>query len=131
MANHPLEIILARQFVDSLSIAVFITDPEGNLLFYNEPAEQILGKRFEETGSMPVSVWSTIFKPVDKDGQPMVPENLPLVKTLSNKTPAHGSFWIESLKGEKIFLSVSSFPIIGRGESYLGAMAIFWKEKSL
>lgn len=131
MANHPIEIIFARQFVESLSIAVFLTDPAGNLLFYNEPAEKILGKRFEETGSMPVSVWSTIFKPMDKEGLLMAPEKLPLVQTLTHKTPAHGSFWIESLTGEKSYLSVSSFPIIGRGQANLGAMAIFWKEETV
>ena len=54
MAQQPLELILARQFADSMIMAVFIVDPEGNLLFYNEAAEDILGIRFSETGSMPV-----------------------------------------------------------------------------
>ena len=42
MANQPIELILARQFADSMSVAVFIVDPAGNLLFYNEAAESIL-----------------------------------------------------------------------------------------
>ena len=129
MASHQLEIILTRQFADCLSLPVFLTDTEGNLLFYNEPAEEILGQRFEETGAMPVEEWSVIFKPVDEEGQPLAPEGLPLVRTLQSQRPQHGSFWIESLDQEMHHLSVSSFPIIGRDNRYLGAVAMFWKEE--
>ena len=48
MGSYEIEIILNRQLADCLSIPVFITDTAGDLIFYNEPAEQILGKRFEE-----------------------------------------------------------------------------------
>ena len=41
MAAHEIEIILNRQLADCLSIPVFITDTVGNLIFYNEPAEQV------------------------------------------------------------------------------------------
>ena len=127
MAANQIEIILTRQLADSLSIPIFITDPEGNLIFYNEPAETLLGKRYDETGRMPVEEWSTMFKPVNEAGKPIPPEQLPLVKTLTNRRPAHGSFWIESLKGEKNKISVTAYPIIGRPDRFLGAVAIFWK----
>ena len=100
MAAYPIEVILNRQLADCLSIPVFITDTSGNLIFYNEPAEIILGSRFEETGEMPVQTWSTIFKPFDQDGNILPPEDLPLVKTLSTCSPHHKTFWIESLHGK-------------------------------
>ena len=65
MAAYAIEIILSRQLADCLSVPVFITDTAGHLIFYNEPAEEILGKRFEETGEMPVSEWATVFRPLD------------------------------------------------------------------
>ena len=126
MKTYDIELILSRQLAEGLSTAIFIVDPEGNLLYYNEPAEAILGKKFEDTGEMPVSVWATIFKPLDNNGKEIPPENLPLVQTLGNKKPAHGSFWIESLSGENHKLEVSSIPINGRAERFLGALAIFW-----
>ena len=129
MASHEIEIILNRQLADCLSIPVFITDTIGNLIFYNEPAEEVLGKRFEDTGEMPVEEWSTIFKPLDKKGNPMAPEELPLVKTLSKQLPYHKSFQILSLKGEKQPIAVTSYPIISRSGNFLGAVAIFWKQK--
>jgi PAS domain-containing protein len=129
MTAYEIEIILNRQLADCLSIPVFITDTVGNLIFYNEPAEELLGKRFEDSGEMPVEEWSTVFKPLDKKGDPMAPEDLPLVKTLSKQYPYHKSFYIESLKGKKQAISVTSYPIISRSGNFLGAVAIFWKQK--
>ena len=54
MPSYGIEIILNRQLADCLSIPVFIIDPTGNLIFYNTPAEEVLGKRFEDTGEMPI-----------------------------------------------------------------------------
>lgn len=129
MPSYEIEIILNRQLADCMSIPVFITDTIGNLLFYNEPAEEILGKRFDDTGEMPVEVWSKIYKPLDNDGNIMRPEDLPLVKTLQNCLPYHETFWIESLKGKAEKISLTSYPIIGRTGKFLGAVAIFWEPK--
>ncbi len=49
---HPIQIILTRQLGAYLSVPLFIFDPKGNLIFYNEPAEAILGRRFDETGTL-------------------------------------------------------------------------------
>ena len=130
MAAYEIEIILNRQLADCLSIPVFITDTAGNLIFYNEPAEEVLGQRFEETGEMPVEEWSTVFKPLDKRGNALDPEELPLVRTLKEEVPHHKSFIIESLKGQLQNISVTSYPIISRTGKFLGAVAIFWKRKN-
>ena len=127
ITSQELEVILSRQLADCLSVAIFLTDPAGNLLFYNEPAEFLLGKKFETTGPMPVEEWSVIFRPQDEAGRELQPTDLPLVRTIQNQKPAHGTFWIESLTKDRHFLTVTSLPIIGRGNRYLGAMAIFWK----
>lgn len=129
MAAHEIEIILNRQLADCLSIPVFITDVVGNLIFYNEPAEEILGKRFEDTGEMSVAEWSTEFKPLDNEGNSMDPQELPLVRTLTEQLPYHKSFQIINLRGEKQPISVTSYPIISRSGNFLGAVAIFWKRK--
>jgi len=130
MAAYEIEIILNRQLADCLSIPVFITDTDGNLIFYNEPAESVLGKRFEETGEMPVAEWATVFKPLDEKGNAIPPEELPLVKTLKEEFPYHRSFIIESLTGQLQNISVTSYPIISRSGKFLGAVAIFWKKKN-
>jgi len=126
MAAHEIEIILNRQLADCLSIPVFITDTDGNLIYYNEPAEIILGKKYEEAGEMPVSVWGNIFKPIDENRNALLPEDLPLVKTLRNRKPYHKTFFIESLNGKIEKISVTSYPILGRPSRFIGAVALFW-----
>ena len=131
MSAQPIEIILSRQLADSLSIPIFIVDTHGNLLFYNEPAEELLGMRFEETGFMSVEEWSTIFKPEDEEGRHLPGGALPLVRTLNHQAPMHGEFWIHNMKKkERIKISVTSYPIIGRPHRFIGAVALFWKSNT-
>ena len=126
MSAQAIEIILSRQLADCLNVPVFIVNPEGGLIFYNEPAEEILGQKFEDTGPMPVGEWGTAFFPHDEEGNTIPPEELPLVQTIQNEVPAHKTFWIKSLAGKSIQISVTSIPIIGRSNNFSGAMAIFW-----
>ena len=77
MAAKELEIILARQLADSLSVPVFITDTDGMLLFFNEPAEKILKRKFGETGAMPIDKWYSLFEPQDANGKRIPRVDLP------------------------------------------------------
>lgn len=129
MPAYEIEIILNRQLADCLSIPVFITDTKGNLIFYNEPAEILLGKKYSETGEMKVEDWSTIYSQMDKDGNQIPPEELPLVRTIRDCTPNHKTFWIKSLQGNIEKISLTAYPIISRENKFLGAVAIFWKAK--
>src|SRR5687767_2833364 len=98
-SQKEIELILARQLASYLVMPIFIVDPKGTLIYYNEPAEGILGRHFEETGEMPVEVWSTLFNPTDETGKPLPADSLPLVIALTHHRPAHRDFWIEGLDG--------------------------------
>ena len=67
MAQKAIELILMRQLASSLAMPIFLVDASGNLLFYNEPAEQLLGSRFDETGEMSMKEWSSLFAPIGED----------------------------------------------------------------
>ena len=47
-----LILILAREFASKLATATFIADADGNLVFYNEATEDLLGRTFAEAGEM-------------------------------------------------------------------------------
>ena len=126
MSGRAIEIILSRQLADCLNVPVFLVDPRGNLMFYNAPAEGLLGRRFEETGEMPMQEWSTAFYPTDEDGKAIPPDQLPLVDSIKNHVPAHKTFWVKSFDGRSIQISVTAIPIIGRDQEFVGAIAIFW-----
>ncbi len=125
--THPIQIILARQLAGYLSVPLFLVDPEGNLLFYNEPAEAILGRRFEATGAMPAAEWSSAFMPIDDGGQTIPPEDLPLMITLTKRRPAYRRLLIRGMDGVLRHLEVASIPIAGLEGDFLGAAAFFWE----
>jgi PAS domain-containing protein len=123
----PIQIILIRQLAGYLGIPLFLVDTKGDLLFYNEPAEVILGRRFEETGAMPAEIWSSIFTPVDEQGQPIAPENLPLMMSLATQRPAHKRFYMHAMDGVRRHIDVIAIPIIGLQGEFVGAAALFWE----
>ena len=125
--THPIEIILTRQLAEYLSVPLFLVDPKGDLLFYNEPAEAILGRRFEETGGMPAAEWSSCFTPVDDRGLEIAPADLPLMTTLATRLPAHNRFHIKGHDGVSRHIEVTAIPIDGLQGRFLGAAALFWE----
>ena len=93
-SHKELEVILMRQLADCLAMPIFIVNVQGTLLFYNEPAERLLGLRFEETGELSTAQWSKGFVPTDNRGRALAPEKLPLVIALRERRPAHADFHI-------------------------------------
>ena len=127
MEQKEIEVILMRQLASYLDMPVFLVDPTGNLIFYNERAERILGRRFEETGEMPASEWATVFVPRDEAGQVIPAAELPLVIAISEWRPAHRAFSIRGLDGVDRTIAVTAFPIVGLQGRRLGAAALFWE----
>ncbi len=128
MAQHPIEVILAKQFASHLTMPIFIVDPTGRLVFYNEPAELLLGHRYDETGEMPVEEWGSMFQPVDLDGNPIEARDLPLVRALEKREAAHRRIRITAMDGVERNLAITAFPIEGEGDRHLGAVALFWED---
>ena len=127
MSQQEIEVILSRQLAEYLALPIFIVDPSGDLLYYNEPAELILGSRYDDTGPMAARDLAMIFKPVDQDGRPMKSEELPIVIALTKHHPSHNTFWIQGLDGALRKIEVAAFPLIAQANRFLGAIAIFWE----
>jgi len=125
--TRPIEIILMRELAGHLATPIFVVDPAGDLLFYNDPAERLLGSRFDETGMMPFAEWSTVFAPTDEQGVPIPPDELPLAIAAQQRRPAQGGMWILGLDGVRRELTVTAIPIQGQWGDHLGAAAIFWE----
>jgi PAS domain-containing protein len=125
-----IELILMRQLAASLYLPVFIVDPDANLVFYNEAAEEILGRRFEERGAVPAEEWGRIFRPTDGLGTPVSVADLPLVSTTSTGRPSHRPFWIEGLDGVRRRIEVTAFPLIGQHKQIVGGVALFWEDEA-
>lgn len=125
MSKQGIEIILARQLASYLATPCFVFNSQGTLVFYNEPAEAILGQRFEETGAMLVTELAWIFTTTGEKGTPLPADALPLRLTFLTRRPTYKRFWIRGLDGVRRHIASSAFPLIGAGEQFLGAMSIF------
>lgn len=125
VAQRPLELILARNLLASLSTPAFLVDAEGEIAFYNEAAGALLGRRFEETGPLPAPEWTQTFGPFDADGAPVRFDSLDITEALRGNRPAHDSFCVRSVDGTFHSIEASGFPIVGAG-GYRGALVVFW-----
>jgi PAS domain-containing protein len=125
VTQKPLELILARNLMSSLSTPAFLVDQGGVLVFYNEAAGVLLGKRFEELGTVPQREWGALFGPVGADGEAIAYDELPLVSAVRNGRPAHAEFTIRSADGAEHAVEASAFPILTAHGSR-GALAMLW-----
>jgi PAS domain-containing protein len=124
-SQRPLELILARNLMSALSTPAFLVDEGGILVFYNEAAGMLLGKRFEELGTVGPREWGAIFGPFDAAGEPIPYDELPLVVAVRNGRPAHADFSIRAADGALHRVEASAFPILTTHGSQ-GAIAVFW-----
>lgn len=125
VTQKPLELILARNLMSALSTPAFLVDEGGLLVFYNEAAGMLLGKRFEELGTVGPQEWGALFGPFDGSGAPIPYDDLPLVIAVRNGRPAHAEFEIRSTDGALHRVEISAFPILTPHGSQ-GAIAVCW-----
>jgi PAS domain-containing protein len=123
--QRPIELILARNLLSSISTAAFLVDREGEIVFFNEGAGELLGRRFEETGALPVDQWTKMFGPFDADGNPLPFDQIDLTQALRGNKPAHSTFHIKSASGAHHEIAASGLPIVG-GDGFHGAIVVFW-----
>ena len=124
--QKPLELILARNLLSSISTPGFLVDDKSELVFYNDAATVLLARRFEEVGRLPLDEWSRMFGPFDDTGEPVAVDDLPLVIALRHNRPSYSRFHVQSLKGERHEIEVAALPLVAAAGGFRGALAIFW-----
>jgi PAS domain-containing protein len=122
-----LALIIARELATQLATATFIADATGALVFYNEAAEEILGRTFAEAGTMPADGWGTQFLLEDLDGSALPLERMPAGIALLERRPAHGQLWMTGLDGQRRLLSVTAVPLFASAAEFVGMIAFFWQ----
>lgn len=123
--TRPLELILARNLLASLSTPSFLIDEAGTIAFYNEAAGALLGRRFEESGPLAAGEWTSTFGPFDAGGRPMAWDQISLTRSLMRGRPAHERMHVRSVDGTDHAIETSGLPIVGAG-GYRGAIIVFW-----
>jgi len=123
--QKPLELILARNLLTSISTPAFLVDASASVVFYNEAAAALLGRSFEEAGRMTADEWTAAFGPFDEEGEPMEVDSLAPTEAIRDGRPAHGRFRIRAAKGA-VSIEASAIPIVASEHGSSGAMILFW-----
>jgi PAS domain-containing protein len=121
--GQPLTLILARNLSAAVTVAAFVTDVEGTIIFYNDAAGDLLGRRFEETGHLTREEWAAI-GPVDEAGEPLH-ESAPLTHALKDNRPSHQRFRICTDQRGVLMIETSALPLTGP-DGFHGALVLFW-----
>ena len=125
--DRPVELLLMRQLASYLTPVISLYGPDGSVLFYNEPAERLVGRRFDETDEMGLAEWSALLPSTDEAGEPIAFEKRPVVIALLRQQPAHRRFWIRGFDQVRHEIEGIAFPLVDNGGRMLGAVGIFWE----
>jgi PAS domain-containing protein len=130
MAQLPVEMILVRQLAGYLYVPVLVVDTTGTVVFYNEPAERILGVRFEETGRIGPEEADRLVELSEDPAAGPDDVGRPTITALQQRRPVHVRRWLLR-RGDRVRLQVelTAFPIIDQDERLLGAVAMFWERQ--
>lgn len=122
MPQREVELILVRQLASYLTLPTFVVDLKGTLIYFNEPAEPLLGVRGDETADLFLE-WIAALAPTDERGAALDASELPLVQALREQRPRSGRIWANGLA-----IDVTAFPLSGQAGRDLGAVGLFWSE---
>ncbi len=123
-----LLLILAREFASKLATPMVVLDADGRFVYFNEPAEGVLGRRFAEAQELAPDEWTERFQMEDLDGAPLPAGEMPPGVALLERRPAHRTFRITGLDGVRRLVSVTAFPLFSSRETLVGVVAVFWAE---
>ena len=126
-SQKQLVLILARAFASNLSTPTLLADARGYLVFYNEAAEGVVGRRFSETGEMPLDDWLAAFDPKTSDDQPLPAERRPARIALDERRPAHLAYVVTSADGVDREIEVIALPLFAHTDEFVGIIVIFWR----
>jgi PAS domain S-box-containing protein len=108
-----------RSVLEALPAAVYLTDPDGRITFYNEAAAKLWGHR-PEIGK---SEWCGSWKLFWPDGRPMQHSECPMAVALRERRVVRGAeAMAERPDGSRVAFTPFPTPLFGRSGAFAGAV---------
>ena len=129
MPARDVETILLKQLASCLAMPMFVIGADGDLLFFNESAEGILGRRYDEWQAMERHEWGSLIRTYDVAGNPLPDSERPLLAAMDKREPAHNLFYLASFDGRQREVEGTAVPLVATGGASLGALGRFWEPR--
>ena len=126
-APKSLPLILARELASNLSTPMFLLDAGGNLVFFNDAAEQLIGKPFAEIGEIAANEFGGVLALADADGAPLHTRDTPAGVAFYERRPTHLTLLATCYDGVRRLLDVTAYPLFGAGAEMHGVVNVFWQ----
>jgi PAS domain-containing protein len=121
-----VELILARQLAGGLAVPVLLVDDRGDTVFFNEPAEVMFGRRFDEVNALPFEERTALLAPRHVDGRTLPVGELPGMRAMRERRPAHAAFHMHGLDGVLRPVEATAIPLENARGHVLGALVVLW-----
>ncbi|HEX6952633.1 MAG TPA: PAS domain-containing protein [Gaiellaceae bacterium] len=122
-----LVLIVARSFATKLATPTLIIDANGDLVYFNDAAADVLGRSYVDIGELQASHWQELFQPRTLDEEPLTPAQTPGGVALLERRPVHDSFAFQGLDGREREITVTALPLFSHPDEVVGVMSIFWE----
>jgi PAS domain-containing protein len=121
-----LPLILARELASNLATPMFLLDAGMNLVYFNEAAEQLIGKPFAELGEISGEEFGTVLALAEADGAPLRRRDSPAGVAFFERKPAHRTLQATGYDGVRRLLDATAYPLFGRNGEMHGVVNVFW-----
>ena len=128
MPQKHLILILARELASNLATPTLIADEQGQVVFFNEAAEAVLGGPLADLADVSIDALGASFSPRTSDGEPLAQEDLPGRVAMDKRRAAHERMWVTSRDGVDREVSLTAFPLFAHADEFVGIVVIFWRE---
>ena len=125
-APKSLPLILARELASNLSTPMFLLDAAGTLVYFNDAAEQLIGKPFAEVGEITGGEFGEVLQLSDPAGAPLRRRDTPAGIALFERRPTHCTLMATGYDGVRRLVDATAYPLFGAAEEMHGVVNVFW-----
>jgi PAS domain-containing protein len=126
-AAKSLPLILARELAANLATPMFLIDPAGTLVYFNEAAELLIGRSFAELGEISALEFGAVLELTKPDGSPIRRRDTAAGIAFFQRRPAHRRLMATGYDGVRRLVEATAYPLFGTTEEMHGVVSVFWE----
>ena len=123
-----LPLILAQQLAANLATPMFLMDAQGALVYYNDAAEELIGRPWSELGEIPIEEFGKMLDLYDNKGERLRRRDTPAGVAFLQRRPAHQRVQATGFDGVRRVVQATAYPLFGKGEEMHGVVQVFWQD---